>query len=93
MWRSSSEVAGGMLRSDTVNGRLNTVPTGALTVSMPHPDIPLRKNSCPGQLNGTQGVGGQDRTRLETSPSSSSHAVTPAGKQNSQARQSNCCRG
>jgi hypothetical protein len=80
MRRSTSEVAGGMLRSDTVNARLNTVPTGALTVSMPHPDIPLRKNSCPGQLNGTQGIGGQVRTRFDRSPSSLSHAVTPTGK-------------
>jgi hypothetical protein len=79
MRRSTSEVAGGMLRSDTVSGRSKTLPTGALTVSMPHPDSPLRKNSCPGQLFSLQELGGQERTRLETSPSSSSHAVNPTG--------------
>jgi hypothetical protein len=79
MRRSTSEVAEGMPRSDTVSGRLNTVPTGAPTVSMPHPASPLRNNSCPGQLLSLQELGGQERTRLEMSPSSSSHAVTPTG--------------
>jgi hypothetical protein len=79
MRRRTSEVAVGKLRSDTVNGRPNTVPTGALTVSMPHPERPLRNNSWPGQLKGMQEIGGQERMRLDTSPSSSSHAVAPSG--------------
>jgi hypothetical protein len=78
MLRKASEVVGGKLRSDTVNARANTVPTGALLVSMPHPDTPLRNISWPGQLNGTQEMGGQERMRLDTSPSSSSHAVAPS---------------
>jgi hypothetical protein len=83
--RITSEVAGGKLKSDTVNARTNTVPTGAFAVSMPHPESPLRNNSWPGQLNGMQERGGQERMRLETSPSSSSHAVAPSRKAGSQA--------
>jgi hypothetical protein len=85
MRRTTSEVAGGKLRSDTVNVTTNTVSTEAFTVSMPHPDRPLRNNSWPGQLYGMQETGGQERMRFERSPSSSSHAVAPSGKTSSYA--------
>jgi hypothetical protein len=55
---------------------------------MPHPERPLRNNSWPGQLKGMQERGGQERMRLDTSPSSSSHAVAPSGKESTQVCQS-----
>ena len=78
MRRSAVTVAGGLLKSVTVNCRENSVPTGAFMVSIPHPDRPFRNVSWPGQLKSLHDAGGQDNTWSDRSPSSRSDACTTA---------------
>lgn len=70
MIRSTVTVAGGVLKSATVKFKKNSESIGAVIVSIPQPEIPFRKDSCPGQLNIMHEDGAHDRMRKDRSPSS-----------------------